>query len=105
MVKFRDFIFVKQGNLTSDEFDDSRFDNDVKVKDEVIEWLSRMEARNNKAHEIVPLARLMLAQAEDRPTAASVSDSLRKVMFLRLGRPMPDLILFGIKLEFDPSLL
>ena len=85
VAKFRDFIFIKQSNLTSDEFDDSRFDDGVKVKDEVIEWLSRMEARNNKAHEIVPLARLMLAQAEDRPTAASVSDSLRKVMFLRLA--------------------
>ena len=80
VTKFRNFIFVTQGNFTTKEFDDSRFDDGVKVKDEVIEWLSRMEAEHSKAHEIVSLARLMLAQAEDRPSAAFVSDSLRKVI-------------------------
>ena len=86
VVEFRNFISVKQGDLTSDGFDDSRFDDSVKVKDGVIEWLFRMEDRNSKAYEIVLFERLMLAQAEDRPTTASVSDSPRRVKFRRLGR-------------------
>ena len=80
MAKFRKSITIKQGNITSDELEDSRFDDGVKVKDEVLEWLTSLRALDTRAQDLVPLTKSMLAQAKDRPAAAFVSEALRKVL-------------------------
>lgn len=79
--EFRAFITTTRGNFTSDDLSNIEYDDGVKVKAEVLNWLQTLEKLDAKAGEIAPLITEMFADAASRPTALQVTERLRKASF------------------------
>jgi serine/threonine protein kinase len=76
---FRHYITTKRKNITSDELSDTRFDDGVEVKTEVLDWIRRLSQCDPFVSEIEGILSQMLAKDVDRPSAAQVSSRLREV--------------------------
>lgn len=74
---FREFITTTQRELTSDEISDTCFDDGVKVKDKVLDWISRLSQLDFRARSTGPILRAMLGSASERPSSAVVTQSLK----------------------------
>lgn len=78
---FRKSITTTQRNVTSDELSDTLFDDGVKVKGEVINWIRRLCQNNPRVAEIEKILQQMLAEHLNRPTAAYISQQLQQVKY------------------------
>ncbi|PVH76106.1 kinase-like protein [Cadophora sp. DSE1049] len=87
VTEFRNFITTTKNNLTSDQISDSMYDDGIKVKAQVLEWLNTLANWENRAGEIVPLIQSMLNESSKRPTASIVVERLSNV--IRLVRFTP----------------
>ncbi|KAI0545792.1 kinase-like domain-containing protein [Xylaria curta] len=68
----RNHITTTEGNMSSDFFNDTRFDDGEKVKPQVHEWLEKMAKVDNRARYLQPTIRKMLASSGERPSAEEV---------------------------------
>ena len=75
--KFRKFITTTVEELTSDHLNDSRFDDGEKVKVEVLQWLSRLAAKDLRAQEIHNLLNSMLDKGLNRPSSRQVAGEMK----------------------------
>ncbi|EEU36747.1 uncharacterized protein NECHADRAFT_86595 [Fusarium vanettenii 77-13-4] len=75
---FRDHITTTGNKISSDVFNDTRFDDDEKVKDQVLEWIDRMARRDSRAKQLQPILGQMLAKSAKRPTIKEVCEELVK---------------------------
>ena len=73
----RNFITTTVGDLTSDDFADSRFDDGEKVKVEVLQWLSRLATKDLRAQEMHDLLRSMLDTNSKRPSSGQVAQTFK----------------------------
>jgi serine/threonine protein kinase len=80
---FRKFITVTEGNLKSDTL--TRFDDGVRVKPEVLEWLKSLSTRSPRATEMELLLKKMLDNADSRPDASEVVARMRLVSAVKSG--------------------
>ena len=74
---FRKFITTTQRELTSDEISDTRFDDGVKVKDKVLDWILHLSQLDFRARSMGPILREMLGSSSQRPAPAIVTQSIR----------------------------
>ena len=79
LVRFRKCITTKSRGITSEVLYDIRLDDGLKVKSEVLTWLSRIMTLDPRAYELVPLIKSMLDEETKRPSAATVSKALKEV--------------------------
>ena len=77
--RFREFITTTTKELTSDDLCDARFDDGVVVKEEVLQWLSKLERLDCRASELTPLLRQMLDKGPSRPSAAGIASYIQNV--------------------------
>ncbi|KAH6898373.1 hypothetical protein B0T10DRAFT_543346 [Thelonectria olida] len=77
---FRDSITTAEGNVFSDSFNDTRFDNGEDVKSEVLQWISGLSKADERAQRLEPLLCKMLAKSICRPTIRAVCKELMEVM-------------------------
>ena len=73
---FRKFITTTQREFTSDEMSDTRFDDGVKVKDEVLDWILHLSHLDFRARSMRPILREMLSPSSERPSPAVVTRSI-----------------------------
>ncbi|RSM03834.1 hypothetical protein CDV31_010300 [Fusarium ambrosium] len=78
---FRDHITTTEGKISSDMFNDTRFDDGEKVKAQVLEWLDLMACRDTRARQLQPILCQMLAKSAERPTIREVCEELIKIDF------------------------
>lgn len=76
--QFRSFITVTYDQITSDTFEDIRYDEN-KVKSEVIEWLRRTPRHHNMGKEVAEITMRMLGTQDECPSAADVARYLVNV--------------------------
>ncbi|RSM14890.1 hypothetical protein CEP52_001104 [Fusarium oligoseptatum] len=69
---FRDHITTTEGKISSDMFNDTRFDDGEKVKAQVLEWLDLMACRDTRARQLQPILCQMLAKSAERPTIREI---------------------------------
>ncbi|KAL2673994.1 hypothetical protein Neosp_012440 [[Neocosmospora] mangrovei] len=93
---FRDSILTTENNISYDIFDDTRFDDGEKVKDQVLVWIDQMAFEDMRAECLQPILGEMLAKSAQRPTIAQVDfpnisfdDGLRLVRFTPADRMSP----------------
>lgn len=70
---------------TEDRFTSDSLDNGISIKQEILDWLTRLAGINARAEEIVSLLKQMLAQGSKRPTARLVWKELLKVCICSLS--------------------
>ncbi|SCV54173.1 uncharacterized protein FFB14_13510 [Fusarium fujikuroi] len=90
---FRDYITTTEDNISSDEFNDTRFDDGEQVKAQVLEFIDRMGYKDNRAGMLQSIIKEMLAKSALRPTIAhnnfpniSYNDGVRVVQFVPSDR-------------------
>ncbi|EME39022.1 hypothetical protein DOTSEDRAFT_39202 [Dothistroma septosporum NZE10] len=76
---FRDFITTDDGTIKTDEI--ARFDDGMKAKKEVFEWMRRLSKHDYRAAELVPLIDGMLRPADQRSKVEAVSKGLQDSSF------------------------
>lgn len=89
--EFQNAITTTTGHTTTDQLDDG-----MKIKPEVLQWLSRLSELNLRAKEIGALIEEMLAVALQRPTSMRVWEVLLKV-----SAAFGQLLYLGITLHFS----
>ena len=82
--QFREDITTTEEGIQSDFFNDTRFDDGSKVKEQVIKWLDRASAKDPRARQLRRLVGEMLAVGSARPTAVDVCSQLLKVSDMSL---------------------
>lgn len=55
VIKFRDYITTTEGEVSSDMFNDTRFDDGEKVKQQVIDWLNQVSDKDVRAEGLKPI--------------------------------------------------
>ena len=75
--EFRKFITTTERELTSDEISDTRFDDGKIVKDKVLDWILHLSQTDFRARGTGPILRAMLGTSLERPSASSVTQSMR----------------------------
>ncbi|KAG4277154.1 serine/threonine protein kinase [Fusarium proliferatum] len=94
---FRDHITTTEDNISSDVFNDTRFDDGEQVKPQVLEFIERMASNDYRAQMLQSVISDMLAKSALRPTIAEVCEDLAEKNFpdinfndgLRLVRFVP----------------
>ncbi|RSL58999.1 hypothetical protein CEP54_007471 [Fusarium duplospermum] len=81
VTNFRDFITSTEDKVSSDMFNDTRFDDGEKVKDQVLDWIGQMAQKDMRAKWLQPILSEMLARSAERPTIARICDALVQVDF------------------------
>ena len=79
VIKFRDYITTTEGEVSSDMFNDTRFDDGEKVKQQVIGWLNQVSDKDVRAEGLKPIRLEMLLESARRPTITRVCEALIKV--------------------------
>ncbi|KAH6959429.1 kinase-like domain-containing protein [Fusarium avenaceum] len=79
--EFRDHITTTEDKISSDMFNDSRFDDGEQVKHQVIEFIDRMAYKDYRARILQPMISDMLAKSVRRPTIAHVCEKLAENNF------------------------
>jgi serine/threonine protein kinase len=78
--QFRSFITVTYDQVTSDTFEDIRYDEN-RVKSEVIEWLRRGPKHHTRGKEVAEITMRMLGTQYECPSAADVAKYLVNVSY------------------------
>ncbi|GAW14085.1 hypothetical protein ANO14919_034770 [Xylariales sp. No.14919] len=73
---FRGYITTTEGSMPSDFFNDTRFDDDERVKLQVYQWLDNAAKDNDKARQLQPTLKKMLAPSSKRPSAEEICPEL-----------------------------
>jgi serine/threonine protein kinase len=79
VAEFRDHITTTEGNVSSDVFNDTRFDDGEQVKPQVLEFIDRMAYKDYRAGMLQAMISGMLAKSALRPTIAHVCEKLAEV--------------------------
>ncbi|KAF5539216.1 serine threonine kinase [Fusarium napiforme] len=79
--EFRTHITTTEDNISSDVFNDTRFDDGEKVKPQVLEFIERMASRDYRAEMLRSVICDMLAKSRRRPTIAHVCEKLAENNF------------------------
>lgn len=79
VTKFRDYITTTEGKVSSNMFNDTRFDDGERVKVNVLEWFDHMADKDVRARWLRPILREMLAKSAQRPTISRVCETLVEV--------------------------
>jgi serine/threonine protein kinase len=77
--EFREHITTTEDNISSDVFNDTRFDDGEQVKPQVLEFIDRMAYKDYRAKILQPMISDMLAKSVLRPTIAHVCEKLAEV--------------------------
>ncbi|KAF5599972.1 serine threonine kinase [Fusarium pseudoanthophilum] len=78
---FRNYITTTEDKISSDVFNDTRFDDGEKVKSQVLEFIDRLAHKDYRAQMLQPVISAMLAKSALRPTIADVCESLAESNF------------------------
>ncbi|KAF5598015.1 serine threonine kinase [Fusarium pseudocircinatum] len=78
---FRDYITTTEDNISSDVFNDTRFDDGEQVKPQVLEFIDQMAYRDYRARMLQSVISDMLAKSALRPTIALVCENLAESHF------------------------
>ncbi|KAF5692856.1 serine threonine kinase [Fusarium denticulatum] len=78
---FRNHITTTEDNISSDVFNDTRFDDGEKVKPQVLEFIDRMACKDYRAEMLRSVISDMLAKSRKRPTIAHVCEKLAEYDF------------------------
>ncbi|KAF5592203.1 serine threonine kinase [Fusarium subglutinans] len=78
---FRDYITTTEDKISSDEFNDTRFDDGEQVKSQVLEFIDRMAYKDDRAGMLQSVIKEMLAKSALRPTIALVCENLAENHF------------------------
>ncbi|KAF5968001.1 serine/threonine protein kinase [Fusarium bulbicola] len=73
---FRDYITTTEDNVSSDVFNDTRFDDGEQVKPQVLEFIERMAHKDHRAEMLQSVISDMLAKSALRPTITDVCEKL-----------------------------
>ncbi|KAH6967782.1 kinase-like domain-containing protein [Ilyonectria sp. MPI-CAGE-AT-0026] len=79
--EFRDYITTTEGKVSSDMFNDTRFDDGENVKTQVLDWFSHLSGKDVRAKLLEPILREMLLKSVQRPTITHVCEALVEVNF------------------------
>ncbi|KAL6399804.1 serine/threonine protein kinase [Ilyonectria robusta] len=82
--EFRDYITTTEGKVSSDMFNDTRFDDGENVKTQVLDWFSHLSGKDVRAKLLEPILREMLLKSAQRPTITHVCEALIEVNFLNI---------------------
>lgn len=74
--EFRDYITTTEGKVSSDMFNDTRFDDGENVKTQVLDWFSHVSGKDVRAKWLEPILREMLLKSAQRPTITHVCEAL-----------------------------
>ncbi|PNP79455.1 hypothetical protein FNYG_07071 [Fusarium nygamai] len=74
--EFRNHITTTEDNISSDVFNDTRFDDGEQVKPQVLEFINRMAYKDYRAGMLQSVIKEMLAKSALRPTIAHVCEKL-----------------------------
>jgi len=77
--RFRRSIRTIENNVSSDLFNDTRFDDGEKVKPQVTDWLDQVARKDERSCELVPLIKKMLSVGSERLTARAVCSAFLEV--------------------------
>jgi len=84
---FRRHITTTEARATSDEINDTRFDDGEQVKSQVLDWLGYLSSRDPKAKLLEPVLTKMLSASSNRPAARDVCMELIAVCSLLYSGP------------------
>ncbi|KAI0445157.1 kinase-like domain-containing protein [Xylaria telfairii] len=73
---FRNHITTTEDNISSDSFNDTRFEDGERVKPQVHQWLDHIAEDDDMARRLLPTLRRMLASKSERPSAEEVCSEL-----------------------------
>ncbi|KAL9565715.1 hypothetical protein ACKAV7_009897 [Fusarium commune] len=79
--EFRDHITTTEDNVSSDVFNDTRFDDGEQVKRQVLKFIERMAFMDHRAGMLQSVISKMLAKSALRPTIAYVCEKLAENNF------------------------
>lgn len=102
-LQFRKFITTTVGDLTSDDLDDSRFDDGEKVKAEVLQWLTHLASKDPRAYEMYYLLRSMLDTSSKRPSSGQVAQAFKSFSICTYFDGARDLNFISSNLLLRPS--
>jgi len=85
VAEFRDHITTTEGNVSSDVFNDTRFDDGEQVKPQVLEFIDRMAYKDYRAGMLQAMISGMLAKSALRPTIAHACEKLAEVCLFAFG--------------------
>ncbi|KAF5699322.1 serine threonine kinase [Fusarium mundagurra] len=74
--EFRNHITTTEDNISSDVFNDTRFDDGEQVKPQVLEFIDQMACKDYRAGMLQSVIKEMLAKSSLRPTIAHVCKKL-----------------------------
>ncbi|KXH67348.1 serine/threonine protein kinase, partial [Colletotrichum salicis] len=75
VTEFRDVITTETGNISSDSFNDVRFDGE-KVKPEVMDYITKLKPKSQEMSRIESILRAMLNDSSVRPSAGEICQLL-----------------------------
>ncbi|CVL12815.1 uncharacterized protein FPRN_09895 [Fusarium proliferatum] len=78
---FRDYITTTEDNISSDVFNDTRFDDGEQIKPQVLEFIDLMAYKDYRAGMMQSVIKEMLAKSALRPTIARVCQELAENNF------------------------
>ncbi|SCO53165.1 uncharacterized protein FFMR_11394 [Fusarium fujikuroi] len=78
---FRDYITTTEDNISSDVFNDTRFDDGEQVKPQVLEFIDQMAYKDYRAGMVQSVIKGMLTKSALRPTIARVCEELAENNF------------------------
>ncbi|RBA18502.1 serine/threonine protein kinase [Fusarium proliferatum] len=78
---FRDYITTTEDNISSDVFNDTRFDDGEQVKPQVLKFINQMAYKDYRAGMLQSMIKEMLAKSALRPTIAEVCEELAEKNF------------------------
>ncbi|KAI0973416.1 hypothetical protein F4678DRAFT_26520 [Xylaria arbuscula] len=112
---FRDHITTTEGNMSSDFFNDTRFDDGERVKPQVHQWFDGAAKNDERARQLQPTIAKMLASSSERPSAEEIcselielklseiryNDGIRIVRFTPGSNVQPPTAVDGLKLKLE----
>ncbi|KAF5644454.1 serine threonine kinase [Fusarium sp. NRRL 52700] len=79
--EFRSYITTTEDKISSDVFNDTRFDDGEQVKPQVLEFIDRLAYQDYRAGMLQSIIKEMLAKSAVRPTIALVCENLAEIHF------------------------
>ncbi|OBS29445.1 hypothetical protein FPOA_03381 [Fusarium poae] len=83
--EFRDHITTTEDKISSDVFNDTRFDDGEQIKPQVLEFLERMACKDTRARMLQATISEMLSKSALRPTIKRVCENLAQNNFPNIG--------------------
>ncbi|KAI0427149.1 kinase-like domain-containing protein [Xylaria sp. FL1042] len=112
---FRNHITTTEGNMSSDFFNDTRFDDGERLKPQVHEWLDKAARKDNRVKILQPTIQKMLAPLSERPSSEEIcmeivesnlsgtryNDGIRVVQFIPGLNLKPPTAINRLKLKLE----